>query len=644
MKVAWALISLSLGSQIENWLAGGGNSELKACAETKDPACVYHLGEDYLTGLSGRTDTALGIQLIDEAANLGYPPALFARGALGSAGLIETSSIRDFLAASSAGHEGGLLALGFRHRMGFQTVPSCHVAMGYYHAAIRLEYPQSEIPQAQEIIRLSDNSGKRLTSHRERNFFLRMVEAGDVEMKFKLGMRYLMGFEGFPKNYTKAFHFFQEAADERHKRAPALLGYLYLLGVGVDRNVTQAKQWFQSIVDVEDSSAKELGMAYNGLALVRLAEHPGQFKQSEEYFEKAKAYGNTDGLYNLGALYLARAPLDSPVRTVGIQRLTEAMQAGNPRAIYTMASMYYHGENVFEDCSVALSLLKVVAEREPWVNLKLQQAYVMMETSEQMASWLFFLLAEAGVEIGQANLAYLLNHGQTLFNKQLLQAYHRFANPSKGFSQRYYELSASQGIPSAYLRLGDMALEGTYAIRQEGGELWPHQDLKLGMDFYRVLLKLPEVGAESSRSFKAESRFNLGVLYFNGSLGTPDYRRANELFSAALLEDTSSEEDSDGDDLAFSTLFKFLNLKSPASLGLHTMLMVTFIYEKLDELEPAGSWREATFQELSTKLIRLAGAQLDFLWSQWRYPLGLSLIFVVGLCLRLSLFNQTYFD
>eukprot|EP00975_Prorocentrum_lima_P066405 12908998-Prorocentrum_lima.AAC.1 len=59
--------------------------------------------------------------------------------------------------------------------------------------------------------------------------------------------------------------------------------------------------------------------------------------------------------------------------------------------------------------------MKRVCERSTWVSRKLREAYDhSREKRHEAAAWNFLNIAEAGHEVGQVNLAHMLDDGSTV--------------------------------------------------------------------------------------------------------------------------------------------------------------------------------------------------------------------------------------
>lgn len=69
--------------------------------------------------------------------------------------------------------------------------------------------------------------------------------AGDAQSQFDLGMLYLNGEGGAPKNYGEALKWLEQAAKAGHAEARFNLATMYKTGLGALQNFEQAFHWFE---------------------------------------------------------------------------------------------------------------------------------------------------------------------------------------------------------------------------------------------------------------------------------------------------------------------------------------------------------------------------------------------------------------
>ncbi len=132
------------------------------------------------------------------------------------------------------------------------------------------------------------------------NSLMVLAYDGDAEACYHLGLRFDYGVSGTQQNFSSAFDWYRTADAYGHNKAASGLGYLYLNGCGVDKNLSIARQYFIRAVEKNDPQD------YVGLGRVGLEEKvPDEQVQKDIYTNilAAKNKGVLDGKYYLGYLY-----------------------------------------------------------------------------------------------------------------------------------------------------------------------------------------------------------------------------------------------------------------------------------------------------------------------------------------------------
>jgi len=415
------------------------------------------------------------ITLFEEAATVGDADAQYNLGILYGATHLEDADIRKrealavlhLYAASTAGHPGALMAMGYRHIHGYGVPQACTTAaLNYIDVAKQIAGVYSEgMPQAVELIRLNlHQKDRKVLSSSEMNLFIQIATSGDTNVAAAIGKRYLLGIEGFKQDYPKAKHYLELAASRSHPGALALLGYMYCLGLGTAQNLDMAYSYFVS------AAAQNDPLGHNGLGFIYFKGTGMQarnLRMAFKHFNESAFGGSSDGMFNLASMYLTGTGTDQSFQKA-VLYYTQALDRGHTPAAYSLAVMHLNGIGTVRDCDIAVNLLKKVCERGEWVSWKLVEAYEFSEKQPDKAAFLFLKLAEAGHEVAQMNAAHLFDSGQSslLFAGESAdpggEAHDsdRIRHHSRTLAQRFYELSAEQGSASSELRLGDYSYYG----------------------------------------------------------------------------------------------------------------------------------------------------------------------------------------
>uniref|UniRef100_A0A0G4GXF5 Uncharacterized protein n=1 Tax=Chromera velia CCMP2878 TaxID=1169474 RepID=A0A0G4GXF5_9ALVE len=339
-------------------------------------------------------------------------------------------------AASLSGHVGAMMANGYRHTHGYMAPLRCQTAaLNYVEVARNVSEAHSlGMPQAVELIRLSTLAGPSAASpslgfnslllsslsvsldrqrEGEASLFLHLADGGDVVMQAAVGRRFLLGVDGFPQDYARAFKYLSSAAQKGSGQAVALIGFAHCLGLGVEKNRENAFRRFKEAVDKHEDPLAHNGLGY--LYFHGFGDTPRDVEKAFAHFNESAQGGNADGAFNLASLYLTGTGTAQSFQRALIW-FTKALDKGHTPAAYSLAVMHLNGLGTMRDCQTAVSLFKRVAERGEWLTQALQKAYAHESRRPLLSAFLFWQLAEAGHEVSQSNLAFLLDkQGVDLF-------------------------------------------------------------------------------------------------------------------------------------------------------------------------------------------------------------------------------------
>lgn len=510
--------------------------------------------------------------LFQEAAGDGYAEAQFNLGLLHSAVHAEGGdpyrqealAVLYLYAASTAGHPGALMAMGYRHQHGYGVPQACTTAaLNYIELAGEVaDIYSAGIPTAVELVRLNVHHSEqgRVIGSAELSLLVQMAKGGDLNVAHALGERWLLGADGFSQDYEKARHYLTSAAEGNHPGARGLLGYMLCLGLGMPANLTEAHRHFVAAAQRGDK------WGFNGLGYLSFVgkARAQNYSHAFRMFNESASRGSADGMFNLGSLYLTGTGTDQSFPRA-VKLYTEALERGHTAAAYALAVMYLQGIGIERKCDAAVKLLKTVCERSRWATDKLAEAKEIVERQPDRAALLFLKLAEAGHEVAQTNVAHLLDAGQSSLFFQGDAPPDGGGSPTEAarrhgrvLAQRYYEMSAEQGSVSSELRLGDYAYYG-WGISasftdedseaegsDDGGVLpssHPGSEVRIApqpVDYEASLARYRKTADMAvtrvwMQTFTARASFNLGFMHQFG-LGVPQdlhtakmhYRRSRD--------------------------------------------------------------------------------------------------------------------
>ena len=359
-----------------------------------------------LAELTFIADRDTGLMKLREQADSGNADSQYLLGVILSNVLDHGNNVSTFslgtlylYAASTAGHEGALALMGYRHWSGLGTPERCETAaLNYVEVAKRVaEVYSSGLPRALELVRLSPPSltgGKEAippkVSQGEMALYRKLALA-DPHVALNLAKRYLLGIDGFPQDYPKALGYLR-----MHKEFPgslALEGYMRVLGLGVEKDLTKAKVLFELSTNSSsrpndtaiDSPEKQADpYALNGLGYLSFLE--GDYTKAFARFNESAHKGSADGLFNAGSLYLSGLGVGQHFQRAAVF-FTQALELGHTPAAYALALMHLNGVGTGRDCRLGVKLLKEVAERASWLARGLQRSYKAGSSSEGVTGY-----------------------------------------------------------------------------------------------------------------------------------------------------------------------------------------------------------------------------------------------------------------
>lgn len=189
-------------------------------------------------------------------------------------------------------------------------------------------------------------------------WFLKEAEEGNADAQNWVGLMYLDGFAGMPRDDVRAFGWFQKSSAQGNLHARINLGLMYLRGRGVEKNDELAAQLIRTAAEQGNATAQ-----YNyGLLCERGL--CGAYGETEAFTWHLKAAEQDHVLAQarVGSMY-ARGAGTTRDQAMALKWLRKAADMNNVDAQYALALMLHQGDGVAKDIPVAFGLFRDAAEQ-----------------------------------------------------------------------------------------------------------------------------------------------------------------------------------------------------------------------------------------------------------------------------------------
>ncbi|KAF2751403.1 HCP-like protein [Sporormia fimetaria CBS 119925] len=293
-------------------------------------------------------------------------------------------------------------------------------------------------------------------------------------------------------------------------RAAGYLGRMFLRGEGVPQNFQIAHTWFKRGLSNGDAlSQYSLGVMYlNGFGL------PQNPVKAAEYLAAAADQDLAVAQVRLGALFLDQGEVDTAIKYFEI-----AARHGHLEAYYFLAELTHQGVGRAPSCHVAAAYYKIVAEKAEAVSTSFPEANAAYLQGDLEAALVRYMMAaEQGFEVGQANVAYLLDHAKPRWTiGSIVPFLGKKASLASDaiLAMVYWTRSAHQKNVDSMVKLGDYYLEGigTSIDKEKAAACY-------------------QAAADTMQS--AQAMWNLGWMHENGIGMEQDFHLAKRNYDHAL--------------------------------------------------------------------------------------------------------------
>jgi SEL1 protein len=282
------------------------------------------------------------------------------------------------------------------------------------------------------------------------------------------------------------------ATEKLAAKAAGYLGRMFMRGEGMPQSFDIAKTWFRRGMELGDAlSQYSMGILYlNGHGV------PQDPVKAAELFGAAADQDLAVAQVRLGALFLDQGDV-----AIAIKYFELAARHGHLEAFYYLAEMTHSGVGRDKSCHIAAAYYKIVAEKAELISTSFpeaNEAYANGDLETALVSYM--MAAEQGFEVGQANVAYLLDQAKPRATISSLVPFmkQKVSLASDAFlALIYWTRSAEQKNVDSMVKMGDYYLMG----------LGTTPDQEKAAQCYQA-------AAETMRS--AQAMWNLGWMHENG--------------------------------------------------------------------------------------------------------------------------------
>ena len=181
----------------------------------------------------------------------------------------------------------------------------------------------------------------------------RAAVAGDPAAQYEYGRRLLTGQKGAIRSYKHAFRWFSKAAENRDPHAMAAMGLCYERGIGVQRSMKKARQWYAAAVEEGNDDACH--------TLVQMEARTGNYRGALQWLERMADVDSVPAQLMLARMHLNGTAKNASVAE-GIRYLRYAAMQGDGEACLMLSTCYATGKGVPKNEELMLGWLVNAAE------------------------------------------------------------------------------------------------------------------------------------------------------------------------------------------------------------------------------------------------------------------------------------------
>jgi SEL1 protein len=453
-------------------------------------------------------------------------------------------SLLHLLFSANSNYTSALASFGYKIINGHFTPASCQTALQYYriaaHKIVTTQKPnRPHIKLSTENVRLDEeynNARSTITDEEDVvQYYRYSADTGNVESQIAMGVILLQGdIGGLVRDYDRAFHYFKVAAEAGNPSALSHLAYMYQMGYGTTPNNNTARVLYNTAAKLNSSNAQtQLGVIYyHGWGVEK------DLEQAKLFFEKAALEKrDPEALLYLGHMAYTGTGLPKS-QSRARQLFINSAASGNLAAHYNLGVLSSNGIGDIEiSCPEAIEHFRKILELTI-LKTTSTLAYKFYAKGQYDKALIHYeLAADQGDVLGQLNAAWLYENGMgvSTLGGQDKNSKSTSSKDKIDYKQRsleFYLKAAQQGSAEAHLKVGDYYYYG-----------WSvPSNPERAAAYYQ----------EAAALRNAQAMFNLGWMYQYGIGAQKDPYLAKRYYDLAV--------EVDPDDAYVPCLFALLTL------------------------------------------------------------------------------------
>ncbi|MFN7096499.1 MAG: hypothetical protein ACK4PR_02900, partial [Gammaproteobacteria bacterium] len=481
---------------------GVGKNEKEAASwffkatEQSHEKAQYNLGVMYANGWRGEVSGEQAVKWLLEAAKRKFKDAEYCLGIMFANGWgvakDEKEAVRRYRNAAEEDNANAQYNLGLMYKNGCGVEENEVEALKWFRQAAVNEH----------------FSAKKCIENISWDKIYKLAVQENANAQYDLGERYAEGY-GVEKNLSQAINWFSKAAELKHIGAQFKLGQIYADNLSVARNQEIAIAYYHKAAEQGHAGAQyHLGVIYSSKG--HIVEQ--DFTQAFRWYQLSANQGHAEAQHNLGDMYrngqgvakdekegmkwYQKAATQNNIKAYN--NLHNMADNGNVEAQYHLGMMYCNDKTIEKQKEAVKWFLKAAEKKHAgaqfYLGLIYNAGHGVEKDLEEAVKW-YRKAAELGHVDAQYDLGFMCEYGNACIKK------------SKKEAVKWYRKAAELGHVDAQYDLGS---------RYEYGSQGAKKDEKEAIKWYR---KAAEQGHEGAQH-------NLGRIYAYGIIVEKDENEA----------------------------------------------------------------------------------------------------------------------